>query len=107
MSQHKQFQYLYEKIQDIFQVLQADLLPIYKQRIIDFLKAKGEMRESDCWTTLPVKRQEWRSKEGSINNVSRWLFWEAFNALKKERMLVEHRHGRGHPRTWTLKEAES
>lgn len=107
MSEDKQFQYLYEKIEDIHQVLQADLLPIYKQRIIEFLKEKGEMRESDCWGTFPVKRPEWRSKESHVNSVSTWLFWEAFQALKKEGRLIEHRHGRGYPRTWTLKEAES
>lgn len=106
MTGDKQFQYLSERIGDILQVLEADLLSIYKQRIIELLKANGEMREGDCWNTLPVKRQKWRSKEGSINSVSRELFWQAFQALKTEGQLTEHHHGRGNPMTWTLKEAE-
>ena len=95
---------LQRDIEDLKQILQEFLVPIYKERLRRFIKDKGEMIEADCYTTLPIKRQDWRQAEGDINSFSRWLWYTAFFEMKSEGELVTHHHGKGHVNTYTLKE---
>lgn len=96
---------MYRDIEDLKQIVQDFLLPIYKERMRRFLKEKGEMKESDCYRTFPIERQDWRQAEGRINSFSRWVWWQAFNELVKKGELIVHHHGKGHPKTYTLKDA--
>jgi len=96
---------LYRDIEDLKQIIQDFLMPIYKERLRRYIKEKGEMIESDCYEGFPLERQDWRRSEGKINSFSRWIWWNAFDALRKDGELIAHHHGRGHRITYTLKEA--
>jgi len=94
---------LYRELEDLKQVIQDFLVPIYKERIRRSLKDNNEMTESDCYEALPLERQEWRQAEGKVNSFSRWIWWNTFEELRKKGELIAHHHGRGHPITYTLK----
>ena len=94
---------LYRDVEDLKQVVLDFLLPIFKERIVRCIQQNGEFKESDCYETLPLERPNWRQAEGKVNFFSRWIWWNAFDRLRKEGKLVAHHHGRGHPITYTLK----
>ena len=105
MSEDKRSEVLWRDLKDIKQVLEQELVIAYKQRILGYLAIAGEMKENDTWTILPLERPEYRRKEGLLNAFSRWLFWTAFQELKKEGTLEPHHHGKGKPIIYTKKEA--